>query len=250
MDGACELWLPAPRGAAMGDTAAMIKRLLPILATMAILAATAAPAPAGQGDVAATRAYIQADYALVNTAKVDLGTSEAALQKLRRKIAAECPKVAAESPQDTDSEQLSNELVGAMTIVAVRPGRSAIAAFASTVQHLHWSNVALTRKVRSYANRLKTLSLLPAPNVCADVGAWVASGYRALPASTVRFDSRYYKVEVAVGEVPAKLLAPSEQPDERAVLAGAQKIEAQLSEFEANAVYTWGHIMESLALNP
>jgi hypothetical protein len=234
----------------MGDTAAMTKRALPTLAAATILAATSAPALAGQGDVATTRAYVQADYALVHTAKVNLKTSEAALQKLRRRIAAECPKVAAGSPQDTDSEQLSNELVGAMTVAAIGPDKRAVAAFAGTVGRLHWSNGALTRRVHSYSTRLKTLSLLPAPDVCADIRAWVASRYQALPASTVRFDSRYYKVEVAVGEVPAKLLAPSEQPDERAVLARAEKIEGRLSEAEANAVYTWGHIMESLALNP
>ncbi len=86
--------------------------------------------------------------------------------------------------------------------------------------------------------------------MCADVRAWVASRYQTLPPSAVSFDSRYYKVEVAVGEVPAQLLAPSEQPDERPVLAHAERIEGQLTEAEANAVYTWGHIMESLALNP
>lgn len=234
----------------MGHTAPMVRRVLPTLAATAILGATSAPALAGQGDAAATRAYIQADYALVHTAKVNLKTSEAALQKLRRRIAAECPQVAAGSPQDTDSEQLSNELVGAMTVVAIQPDKGAVAAFAGTVQRLHWSNAALTRKVHSYAARLRTLSLLPAPDVCADVKAWVASGYKTLPAGAVRFDSRYYKVEVAVGEVPARLLAPSEQPAERAVLTNAKKIEGQLSEAEANAVYTWGHIMESLALNP
>lgn len=230
----------------------MTKRLPPTLAATLILATTLAPAsaPASQGDVAATRAYIQADYALVHTAKVNLKTSEAALQKLRHRIAAECPKAAAGSPQDTNSEQLSNELVGAMTIVAIRPDKRAVAAFVSTVERLHWSNTALTGKVHSYAARLKMLSMLPAPNVCADVRAWAAGHYQTLPTSAASFDSRYYKVEVAVGEVPAKLLAPSEQADERAVLARAERIEGQLSEAEANAVYTWGHIMESLALNP
>ncbi len=228
----------------------MTKRAFLTLAATAILAATSAPALADQGDVAATRTYIQADYALVHTAKVNLKTSEAALQKLRRRITAECPKAAAGSPQNTDSEQLSNELVGAMTVVAIQPDRRAVAAFASTVKGLRWSNAALTRKVHTYATKLKTLSLLPAPNVCADVRAWVVSRYQALPASTVSFDSRYYKVEVAVGEVPAKLLTPSEQPDDRPVLARAEEIESQLGEVEANAVYTWGHIMEALALNP
>jgi hypothetical protein len=228
----------------------MNRRLLSVLAATSLLAATSAPALAGQGDAAATRAYIQADYTLVHTARVNLATSEAALQRLRRGIAAGCPKAAAGSPQDTDSEQLSNELVGAMTVAAIQPDKRAVAAFASTVERLRWSNATLTRKVHSYATRLRTLSVLPAPNVCGDVKAWAASRYRALPASAVSFDSRYYKVEVAVGEVPAGLLAPSERPDERPVLAHAQRIEGQLSEAEANAVYTWGHIMESLALNP
>ncbi|HEY2570699.1 MAG TPA: hypothetical protein VGI27_04465 [Solirubrobacteraceae bacterium] len=228
----------------------MTKLLLPTLAATAILAGTPAVALAGSSDVAATRAYIQADYTLVRTAKVNLKTSEAALQRLRRRIAADCPKAATGSPQDTDSEQLSNELVGAMTIAAIGPDVRAVAAFASTVERLHWSNSTLTRKVHSYATRLRTLSVLPAPDVCADVKAWTASRYQRLPASAVRFNSRYYKVEVAVGEVPAKLLAPSEQADERPTLAHAERIEGQLSEAEANAVYTWGHIMESLALNP
>jgi|HubBroStandDraft_4_1064222.scaffolds.fasta_scaffold167111_2 hypothetical protein len=229
----------------------MTKRPIRLLAATLILAATPAPAAlAASGDAAATRSYIQADYALVHAARVNLTTSEAALHKLRGQIAAECSQAAAGSPQDTDSEQLSNELVGAMTLAAIVPDVHAVAAFAHTVQGLRWSNATLTHKVKSYAARLQTLSVLPAPNVCADVRAWAASRYQTLPASTVSFDSRYYKVEVAVGEVPAKLLAPSEQADERPVLARAQRLEGQLTEAEANAVYTWGHIMESLALNP
>lgn len=228
----------------------MRKRSLPVLAAALTLAATAPPALAGRQDVAATRAYIQADYALVHTARVNLAASKAALQKLRRRIRAECPRVAAGSPQDRDSEQLSNELVGAMTVVAIQPDVHAVAVFARTVQRLRWSNGQLTRKVHSYAARLRTLSMLPAPDVCADVKAWVASGYQTLPASNISFDNRYYQVEVAVGEVPARLLAPFLPPDKRAVLARAQRLEGQLSEAEANAVYTWGHIMEDLGLNP
>ncbi len=220
------------------------------VALVLALAATPAPALAGPGDVAATRAYIQADYALVHAARVNLSTSEAALQTLRRQIAAACPKAAAGSPQDTDSEQLSNELFGAMTLAALSPDTQAVARFVRTVRGLRWSNGALTRKISTYAARLQTLSALPAPDICADVRAWAASRYRTLPASAVGFDSRYYKVEVAVGEVPAALLAPSEQPGERGVLAHAQRIEGQLTEAEVNALYTWWHIMESLALNP
>ncbi len=231
----------------------MTKRplFLVLAATLAFAVAPApAPALAGSGDVAATRAYIRADYALVHTARVNLATSNAALQQLRRQIDAECPHAAAGSPQDHDSEQLSNELVGAMTVAVIVPDVQAIAQFTRTVKSLHWSNSALTHKVSTYAAKLKTLSVLPAPNICADVRAWSASHYQTLPASSLSFDSSYYRVEVAIGEVPAALLAPSVRPDERATLAHAERIEGQLTEAEANAVYIWGHIMESLALLP
>ena len=228
--------------------------LLPAIAIALTLAATPAPALALSGsrsaDVAATRAYIQADYALVHAARVNLATSEAAMQSLRRQIASECPGAAAGSPEDRDSEQLSNELVGAMTLAAIVPDVQAVARFVHTVKDLRWNDSALTRRVSSYAVRLHTLSALPAPNVCADVRAWVQSRYQTLPASTIAFDSAYSKVEVAVGEVPAALLAPSERPGERGVLAHAERLEGQLTEAEANAVYTWGHIMDSLGLNP
>lgn len=221
-----------------------------MLATTAILATTAAPALGGSSDAIATSTYIQADYTLLHAAASKLATSEATLRKLRRRIKATCPRAAAGSPQDTDAEQLSNELVGAMTVAAIRPDAGAVAAFFRTVGGLHWSNGALTRRIRSYASRLKTLSLLPAPNVCADVKAWVASRYETLPASAVRFDSRYYKVEVAVGETPAALLAPSELPPERPLVVQARQLEGQLSDAEAKAVYTWGDIIDGLDLNP
>lgn len=229
-----------------------------MLAVAALVATSASATPAGihadtaatRADAAATRAYIYADYALVHAAKVNLKTSEADLQKLRRQIARDCSGAAGGSPQDRDSEQLSNELVGAMTVTAIGPDRPAVAAFARTVARLRWSSGALTHKVHEYATRLRTLGRLRAPDVCADVRMWAANGFQTLPASSVAFDTRYSKVEVAVGEVPAQLLAPSEQPAERAILARAQQIEGQLTEAEANAVYTWGQIMESLKLNP
>jgi hypothetical protein len=221
-----------------------------MLATSAMLATTAAPALGGSSDTIATSTYIQADYTLLRAATSKLATSEATLRKLRRRIKATCPRAAAGSPQNTDAEQLSNELVGAMTVAAIRPDVGAVGRFFRAVEGLHWSNGTLTRRIRSYASRLKTLSLLPAPNVCADVKAWATSRYETLPASAVRFDSRYYKVEVAVGETPAALLAPSELPPERPLIVQARRLEGQLSDAEAKAVYTWGDIIDGLDLNP
>ena len=198
----------------------MTKRPVFLVALAATLILAATPALAASGDAAATRSYIQADYALVHTARANLTTSEAALHKLRSQIAAECPQAAAGSPQDTDSEQLSNELVGAMTLAAIVPDVHAVAAFAHTVQGLHWSNATLTHQSQVLRGPPADALGSARPHVCADVRAWAASSYQTLSASTVSFDSRYYKVEVAVGEVPAGCSRP--QSSRRAAHARAR----------------------------
>ncbi|HTR72393.1 MAG TPA: hypothetical protein VMG80_02260 [Solirubrobacteraceae bacterium] len=225
---------------------------------LAVAASLAFPGPslagrsvseAGSKDVAATRAYIDADLALVDSAKANLKTSERALRRLQRQIDGECAGAAIGSPQNRESEQLSNELIGAIAIAAIQPDRNAVTGFAHAVQGLRWSNGELTRKVAGYAAKLTMLARLAAPDFCGDVRAWTADGFRMLPPNSVSFNARYERVEVAVGEVPAKLLAPSERPAERPLLARVDRLEGELAEAEANAVYVWGHIMGSLALN-
>jgi hypothetical protein len=115
---------------------------------------------------------------------------------------------------------------------------------------LRWSNHALTSAVQSYVGKIKVLNKLAPPSVCADVRAWVSSGYRTLPASTVRFDQEFMPNWVALGELPAQL-GPYERPSEKAVLSRSNKLESQLTEFEAeDGVETWGQIMDALVLKP
>ena len=77
------------------------------------------------------------------------------------------------------------------------------------------------------------------PNVCGDVSAWAASGYRALPASTPQFDQQFSSEDVGIGEVPARLLAPYEDHSEQAVLQHAHQFEQELVDAEARAVEPW-----------
>ncbi len=216
------------------------------------LALLAAPscALAASGDVASTQAYIQANYALVQAGRAKLAAAAAALLAVRRQIGGECPRAAAESPQNADSTQLSNEVIGAIVIAAIRTDLPAGANFVRAVKGLRWSNHKLTSTVQSYAGKLKVLNTLAPPNVCADVRAWVASDYRTLPASTVRFDQLFEPNWVGIGELPA-LLAPSERPNQRAVLRRTSQLESQLTDFEAeDGVETWSQIMNTLVLNP
>jgi hypothetical protein len=232
------------------------KLTIPILAASLALtmAPTTALAKAGmkprKSDIAATEAYIAADYALVHTARTNMLTGEAALEELRSKISAECPMAAASSPENEAAEKLSNEVVGTMGVAFIRSDTQAVAGFVGAVSHLHWSNSKLTRKATTYASKLKVLAALSAPGVCGDVRAWAASGYRTLPTSTVQFDRTYSVNDVGIGEVPAHLLAPYEDRAERVTLQHTAQFENELVDAEARAVEPWSKILDALNLQP
>jgi hypothetical protein len=234
----------------------MSKSTISILAAGLALALAPTPALAKsrtkpkKSDIAATKAYIQADYALVHTARINMKTGEAALEELRSMLGAECPMAAAASPENEAAEKLSNEVIGAMSTVFIRADVQAVASFASTAGHLHWSNRKLTHKVSSYAAKLQALTVLQMPNVCGDVKAWAASGYQTLPASTTQFDERFSAEDVGIGEVPARLLAPYEDHGERVILGHTTQFENELVDAEARAVEPWSKILDALALQP
>lgn len=241
----------APSGALAGTGHAAGERTLAGKgAATAKKHATARPKAATTADIAATRAYVAADYALVHTARVNLKTGEAALESLRQTIGAECPKAATASPENEAAEHLSNEVVGAMGVAFVRSDIPAVDAFAEAVASLRWSDGKLTRKVVVYADKLKALAALQEPNVCGDVRAWAASGYKTLQPDTTQFDREYSANDVGIGEVPARLLAPYESSHERGQLALTKQSENELVEAEARAVEPWSKILDALDLQP
>jgi hypothetical protein len=221
---------------------AVLPLLVPLLA--------AAPAHAAAGDATASAAYVRADHALLVTAHAKQGAAEAALQGLLARVRRECPGLVAGSPQNEASEKLTFELVGAMRLVALSPIDGAVARYARAVAGLRWSDAALTRAVRSYARELLTQSRLAVPDFCGALGAWKASGYATLPPGTLQFNRAYYAVYVGIGLLPKQLLAQSLPGAERALVRQTLKLEDDVIEFEANAVETWGRIMDAAGLNP
>lgn len=221
-----------------------------LLAAAAALLLAPAACSAASADAAAAQKYIQANYALVQAGSSHLGAARTALRAVRSRIEGECPRAAAESPQNPDSTQLSNEIIGAMVTSAYRTDVPAGESFVRAASTLRWSNHRVTSTIQSYVSKLKVLIGLQPPNVCADVRAWVASGYQTLPASTVRFDAQFMPNWVAIGELPGSL-APYERPSEKTLLRRTTALEEELSEFEVgDGVETWGNIMNALVLNP
>jgi hypothetical protein len=228
----------------------MGKRSILLLFLAAIgLGAVPASAPASSADIAATQAYLQANYALVRVARSHLKASEDAPLMTLAQVKRECPLAGEGSPQDPESTQMSDEVIGAMVIGAGNPDRPAIKTFISSVANLSWSNHRLTSAIRAYTSKLKTLLSLSAPNLCGDVRAWAANGYHSLPASTVAFVGKFMPAWVALGYVPGQL-TPYESSAATTLVDHAAGLEQQLTEGEARAVEHWGDIMNELVLNP
>ena len=144
---------------------------------------------------------------------------------------------------------VSYEIIGAMVLAAYHDAQPQITAYIRVAARSHWSSRTLTASIHAYAGKLTTLSTLAAPNLCADIRAWAASGYKSLPASTVGFDQRFVPAWVALGELPAQL-ASSERSDERGTLQLSGVLEEKLTNFEAEAVDTYSALMKALAVWP
>jgi hypothetical protein len=224
-------------------------RLASILLAVLALALAPGAALARSGNAAATRTYIKANYTLVRTARANLATGEAAIKSLTQQITGECPGAALESPQNHDAEQLSDEVVGALEVAAYNPDQASIVAFAQAVGGLHWSNRRLTHMVGAYASKLEGFTKLAMPDVCGDVRAWAASGYKTLPATTVAFDKGFFATDFEAEEVSLRLLAPYESATEASLLHRTKQLEAPLAEAEAGAVSDYSQILDSLKLS-
>lgn len=214
-----------------------------------VLALAPGSALASSQDVANTQALARATSTLLRSAHPDIHKGLAAAEGFAKRVAAQCPGVAAGSPQNYDSNQLDREIIGAMTVTGYGTAAGPIATFARTVDRLHWSNGKLTRAIRSFASKLKNISTLAAPNICADIQAWVSSSFATLPAGTIEFNKHYFGGDPDAEEVPLiiRLAEPYATPSEIPVLRRVERFESELGEAEAAAVESYSRLM--LALN-
>ena len=226
-----------------------VRGFLPLLAALAGLAAWPASAPASAGDLAATQTYVQTNYAFVRYFTSHIPAARAELASVLAGVRRECPSAAAGSPENVDSEQLSNEVIGTMVTTVIQHNLPPIRAAVRASAHLRWSNGALTRAIQAYVAKGKVLSSLAVPHLCADVKAWVASDFETLPASTVSFAPRFMSAWVAPGYLPAAL-SGYESAEDRTLAHRTGQLEEQWTEFEAYEVETWGKIMNALVLQP
>lgn len=219
-----------------------------IVAGAAALTLAPASAAATPQDVASTHAYIRADYALARTSEAKVKPALASVSRYIHRIGQECPHAAAGSPQNEESQLMSNEAAGALWSVAYGTAIGPIRTFAHRVRPLRWSNPRITALARGYSKSLLQLATLGLPDLCTDVRAWTASGFRTIPATTIRFDR--YMEPIEAHAVPARLLVPYEQPADRPLIAIVSRLETKLEHIETVVGFNeWDSLLETVGLN-
>jgi hypothetical protein len=224
-------------------------RIGPMFAVSLSVLALAPYALASSRDAATTSSYLHANYALVHAAHSRIKQVEAALRGLLAKVRRECPLAAAGSPEETQSEQLSNEVIGTLVLTAIRLYIPAGKAYVAAVGGLSWSNASITRSVRSYASKVSRLISLSVPKLCSDVQSWARSGFNTLPSFTEPFDRAFLASWISPGLIPAGL-SRFESSSDRSLVRTTEHMESDIVELEAREVETWGKIMDTMELLP
>jgi hypothetical protein len=209
----------------------MIKTPALIATIVLALGATATLAHAAPQDVLSTQVYIQEDHVLQLAEEASLPASRTAAGGLISQVNSQCPNIMAGAPHNNETADVGGEILGSVLVALSRPEDRANIKFAQRVEGLRWSSRKLEHTVRSYATELKAQAGLAMPNLCADLKAWAASGYTTLPASSVRFVGQVDAILTGPepGDVPLKLFAPYERPDEKTVIHQTKLLEAELS---------------------
>jgi hypothetical protein len=227
---------------------------------LTLLAVALLPAPAGArtpkirpADEAATHAYLAAYYAYQQAVNAALPAAVGAEQALGAKIGAECSGVLANAPvrglggilgeeapsgsarqqgeharERRQLEGLTLELSLAESQAAESTLAAAETAFVGAATPLRWTNNAINAGVQLYLTRRGSELTRPI-NACADIRAWVASGYRSLPAATRellgRLQSSFGDRRVVAISPLSVRLRPYEGVPEHALLAAIRALE-------------------------
>jgi hypothetical protein len=209
---------------------------------------TPANAAAAPRDVASTHAYLVAGYAALHAVVGKWSAVEADLDKLNLRFRAECPKVGAGGPQSEEEQRLSYEVAGALWATGYHTDASIIRTFAKAVRPLRWTNPATNRSARKFITGLQEMSALSVPDLCGDVRAWSAGGFKAVSSNTERFDRHVEAIEVK--QIPRRLLAKYLQPSDRGLLKRVERLYTRFSELEFKTGQdSWDTLLETLALN-
>jgi len=145
-------------------------------------------------DGRATSGYLQARYELERALRNDMGRTQVVVERVGDEMSATCSHVLRGSPSGGASRvgepPARTVLLGlvfkALEITRIRSQANVRHVFVTAVDRLQWSEGTITRLIHSIVDTEAVWLTDAVPNVCEDMRAWVASGYRALPAAERR----------------------------------------------------------------
>ena len=162
-------------------------------------------------------------------------------------LAANATARAPDRPRTKNPRRSATRPPGALWSVIYRADAGPIHTFVRAVRQLRWSNPKLTRTAQGYAMSLRELATLPLPNICADVRAWSASGFRTIPAATIRFDSYVESIE---GHTISPRVRPLRAPGRQSYSRTQTRLETKLEHAETVTGFNdWDSLLETLGLN-
>jgi hypothetical protein len=218
-----------------------------ILLTVLALAFVPARALAAPQDIASTHAFLVAGHTALQATVSKWLAVEAGIRRMEHKFATECLHVGEGSPQNEEGQQMSYEVAGALWASGYHTDAGIVRRFWAAVKPLHWSNPAINRRAHQYANALLEMTKISVPDLCGDVRAWAATGFTAIPASTVRYVKHVEAIEVKLPS--SKLIRPFVHGSDKALLAQDLKLYHRFEELEVGQGFKdWDNLLEILSL--
>jgi len=198
-----------------------------LLAGVAI-AVIAAPAVASSLDLASTKKFIAAETRSVAAAVAKHGAEEAGANAFIKHIESRCRgalpgylRTGTASQQRIWEAFIFGEGSSELALGWIRPLRPDVAAEARELQRLRWSRPAITHPVAAIARTDRAMLALKPPDICDQVRASAADGFKALPPATSRFlrvagvafpDSDSLPSTVELLSMMKSFFTPSERP--------------------------------------
>jgi hypothetical protein len=222
-----------------------------LVVAIVVLALGVAPSSAlatSQENISSTHATLMAADTILHSVVNTWPATEASLDRLNMKFAAECPDVGAGSPQNESEQKLSYEVSGALWATGYHADAKFIKKFTNTVSSLRWTNSSIVHRGLKFIVGLHEMVALKVPNLCADVRSWTAGGFSTVPPDTLQFDQHVEAINV---EIPSLLMfSPYVQPSDRGLFAQVKHLITRFEELEfTSGQRFWNKLLETLALN-
>jgi len=225
----------------------MLRRVSILIAVLAVALAPAT-ADAASRDVASTHTYLTASYRVLHAAVTTWSSVEASIHRLDLQFHAECPDVGAGSPQNEEEQKLSYEAAGALWATGYHTDAAIVRAYVNTLNRLTWSNPQITRDAHRLARGLQEMTALQVPNICADIRAWSAGGFGAMPSDVEPYDQHVEAIEIH--EIPQSLLVPYVQPADNGLRKRVEHLATRFEELEfMRGQADWIALLEVVGLN-